>query len=232
MAFLMDWDKAGEHLYETGVSRGVLYIVDPSKTGANKYDDGVEWNGLTSVSESPEGAEASAIYADNIKYLNLMSAEDFKGTIEAYTYPDEFGVCDGSAEIFAGVKIGQQARRMFGLCYRTEIGNDESQAHGYKIHLVYNCLASPSERSYETINDSPEAITFSWEFNTTPQNVTGHKPTACVTIDSTKLTSAQLTALENALYGTITPGEGVDPIVTPAKLLLPDEIVDLLSKVN
>lgn len=237
MAFLMDWDKAGQHLYETGVSRGVLYVVDPSKTGANKYDDGVEWNGLTSVSESPEGAEASAIYADNIKYLNLMSAEDFKGTIEAYTYPDEFGVCDGSAEIFTGVKIGQQARRMFGLCYRTEIGNDESQAHGYKIHLVYNCLASPSERSYETINDSPEAITFSWEFNTTPQNVSDHKPTACVTIDSTKLTSAQLTALENALYGVAAVAAdpehnvtGVDEV--KAKLLLPDEIVDLLSKVN
>lgn len=238
MAFLMEWDKAGDHLYETGVSRGVLYVIDPSKTGEkNKYGDGVEWNGLTSVSESPEGAEASAIYADNIKYLNLMSAEDFKGTIEAYTYPDEFAVCDGSAEIFKGVKIGQQTRRMFGLCYRTEIGNDESQTHGYKIHLVYNCLASPSERSYETINDSPEAITFSWEFNTTPQNVTGHKATACVTIDSTKLTPAQLTALENALYGVAAVKAdpehnvtGVDEV--KAKLLLPDEIVDLLSKVN
>lgn len=238
MAFLMEWDKAGDHLYETGVSRGVLYVIDPSKTGEkNKYDDGVEWNGLTSVSESPEGAEASAIYADNIKYLNLMSAEDFKGTIEAYTYPDEFAVCDGSAEIFKGVKIGQQTRRMFGLCYRTEIGNDESQTHGYKIHLVYNCLASPSERSYETINDSPEAITFSWEFNTTPQNVTGHKATACVTIDSTKLTSAQLTALENALYGVAAVEADPEHNVTgveekKAKLLLPDEIVDLLSKVN
>lgn len=244
MAFLMDWDKAGEHLYETGVSRGVLYVVDPSKTGANKYGKGVEWNGLTSVSESPEGAEASAIYADNIKYLNLMSAEDFKGTIEAYTYPDEFGVCDGSAELIegTGIKVGQQTRRMFGLCYRTEIGNDESQAHGYKLHLIYNCLASPSERSYETINDSPEAITFSWEFNTTPVNVADvsgnkFKPTACVTIDSTKLTPAQLTALENALYGVAAVAAdpehnvtGVDEV--KAKLLLPDEIVTLLNSIN
>lgn len=236
MAFLMEWDKAGEHLYETGVSRGVLYVIDPSKTGANnKYGTGVEWNGLTSVSESPEGAEASAIYADNIKYLNLMSAEDFKGTIEAYTYPDEFGVCDGSAEILTGVKIGQQARRMFGLCYRTEVGNDESQTHGYKIHLVYNCLASPSERSYETINDSPEAITFSWEFNTTPQNVTGHKPTACVTIDSTALDPAKLPLLEAALYGTTdattitTISAKITAYTGQPMLLLPDEIVTLLS---
>lgn len=235
MAFLMDWDKAGEHLYETGVSRGVLYVVDPSKTGANKYGDGVEWNGLTSVSESPEGAEASAIYADNIKYLNLMSAEDFKGTIEAYTYPDEFGVCDGSDNLLTGVKIGQQARRMFGLCYRTEVGNDESQTHGYKIHLIYNCLASPSERSYETINDSPEAITFSWEFNTTPVNVAGKKPTALVTVDSAALDPAKLTLLEAALYGTDddTTKASITAKITAytgqPMLLLPDEIVTLLS---
>lgn len=237
MSFLMDWDKAGAHFYETGISRGVLYPINATKTGDNKYGDGVEWNGLTSVSESPEGAEVSAIYADNIKYLNLMSAEDFKGTIEAYTYPDEFAECDGSAELLEGVKIGQQPRKIFGLCYRTEIGNDETSEKGYKLHLVYNCLASPSERSYETINDSPEAITFSWEFSTTPVTVKGHKATAVVTIDSTKLTPAKLTALENALYGTAAVKAdpehnvtGVDEV--KAKLLLPDEIVDLLSKVN
>ena len=220
MAFTLEWDKVGEHLYETGISRGVLYPIDATKEGDNKYGDGVEWNGLTSVSESPEGAEVSAIYADNIKYLNLMSAEDFKGTIEAYTYPDKFAECDGSAELVAGVKIGQQPRKIFGLCYRTEIGNDETSEKGYKLHLVYNCLASPSERSYETINDSPEAITFSWEFSTTPVNVTGHKPTAVVTIDTTKLEPTKLAKLENALYG-----NGTDK----AKLLLPDEIVTLLN---
>lgn len=220
MAFTIEWDKVGEHFYETGISRGVLYPIDATKEGNNKYGDGVAWNGLTSVSESPEGAEVSAIYADNIKYLNLMSAEDFKGTIEAYTYPDEFAECDGSAELIAGVKIGQQPRKIFGLCYRTEIGNDETSEKGYKLHLVYNCLASPSERSYETINDSPEAITFSWEFSTTPVNVAGHKPTALVTIDTTKLDQAKLTKLENALYGNGTE---------KAKLLLPDEIVALLN---
>lgn len=220
MAFAIEWDKVGEHFYETGISRGVLYPIDDKKQGNNKYGDGVAWNGLTSVSESPEGAEVSAIYADNIKYLNLMSAEDFKGTIEAYTYPDEFAECDGSAELLAGVKIGQQPRKIFGLCYRTEIGNDETSEKGYKLHLVYNCLASPSERSYETINDSPEAITFSWEFSTTPVNVEGHKPTALVTIDTTKLEAGKLELLENALYGN---GE------TKAKLLLPDEIVALLK---
>lgn len=220
MAFAIEWDKVGEHFYETGISRGVLYPIDNTKSGDNKYGDGVAWNGLTSVSESPEGAEVSAIYADNIKYLNLMSAEDFKGTIEAYTYPDEFAECDGSAELLSGIKIGQQPRKIFGLCYRTEIGNDETSEKGYKLHLVYNCLASPSERSYETINDSPEAITFSWEFSTTPVNVTDHKPTAVVTIDTTKLEEGQITTLENALYGNGS---------TKAKLLLPDEIVALLN---
>jgi hypothetical protein len=230
MSFLMNWDKVGEHFYETGISRGVLYPIDATKEGDNKYDDGVEWNGLTSVSESPEGAEVSAIYADNIKYLNLMSAEDFKGTIEAYTYPDKFAECDGSAELVAGVKIGQQPRKIFGLCYRTEIGNDETSEKGYKLHLVYNCLASPSERSYETVNDSPEAITFSWEFSTTPVNVTGHKPTAVVTIDSTKLTPAKLKALENILYGVAKDAEHQEE--QKAKLLLPDEIVAELNKVQ
>lgn len=240
MAFAIEWDKAGEHTYETGISRGVLYVVDPTKQGTNKYGDAVAWNGLTSVSESPEGAEVSAIYADNIKYLNLQSAEDFKGTIEAYTYPDEFGVCDGSANLLTGVKIGQQKRRMFGLCYRTEMGTDEAAAgtgSNYKLHLVYNCLASPSERSYETINDSPEAITFSWEFSTTPVNVAdvageSFKPTACVTIDMWKLTEGKRTALESALYGkAATTGENPTAAV-PGKLLLPDEIVTLLNSIN
>lgn len=236
MAFVLDWDKASEHIYETGISRGVLYVVDSSKSGDNKYGTGVEWNGLTSVSESPEGAEPTAIYADNIKYLNLMSAEDFKGTIEAYTYPDEFGVCDGSVELLTGIKIGQQTRKMFGVCYRTEVGNDvDGSAHGYKLHLVYNCLASPSERSYETINDSPEAITFSWEFSTTPVNVTGHKQTALVTIDSTALDPAKLPLLEAALYGTndattiTTISAKITAYTGQPMLLLPDEIVTLLS---
>lgn len=241
MAFAIEWDKAGEHTYETGISRGVLYVVDPTKENTtNKYGEAVAWNGLTSVSESPEGAEVSAIYADNIKYLNLQSAEDFKGTIEAYTYPDEFGVCDGSANLLTGVKIGQQKRRMFGLCYRTEVGTDEAAAgtgSNYKLHLVYNCLASPSERSYETINDSPEAITFSWEFSTTPVNVAdvngvSFKPTACVTIDMDALTPGKRTALEETLYGkAATTGENPTAAV-PGKLLLPDEIVTLLNSIN
>lgn len=237
MAFAIEWDNVGEHFYETGISRGVLYPIDATKTtGDNKYGEGVAWNGLTSVSESPEGAEVTAIYADNTKYLNLMSAEDFKGTIEAYTYPDEFAECDGSVTLLSGIKIGQQPRKIFGLCYRTEIGNDETSEKGYKLHLVYNCLASPSERSYETINDSPEAITFSWEFSTTPVNVTGHKQTAVVTIDSTALAdSAKLALLEAALYGTndSTTISSISAKITAytgkPMLLLPDEIVTLLS---
>ena len=238
MAFAIEWDKAGEHLYETGISRGVLYVLNKTE-GTNRYGDGVAWNGLTSVSESPEGAETTALYADNIKYLNLQSAEDFKGTIEAYTYPDKFGVCDGSADLLTGVSIGQQKRKMFGLCYRTEIGNDQEAAgsgKNYKLHLVYNCLASPSERSYETVNDSPEAITFSWEFSTTPVNVSDvngqtFKPTACVTIDMSKLSDAKIEALENKLYGTpATTGENPTAAV-PGYLLLPDEIVTLLNSV-
>lgn len=237
MAFAIDWDKAGEHFYETGVSRGVLYVLNKT-TGTNRYGDAVPWNGLTSVSESPEGAEVTAIYADNIKYLNLQSAEDFKGTIEAYTYPDEFGECDGSADLLTGIKVGQQKRKMFGLCYRTELGNDQEPAgtgnHNYKLHLVYNCLASPSERSYESINDSPEAITFSWEFSTTPVKVSNHdnktfNDTACVTIDMSKLTDSQVEALEAALYGTAaTTGENPTQEI-PGKLLLPDEIVELFA---
>ena len=210
------WDQTGERLYETGVNHGVLYIPT-----SGVYSKGVAWNGLTAVTESPSGAEATALYADDIKYLNLMSTEEFACTIEAYTYPDEFAECDGSASLVAGVNIGQQPRKTFGLCYRTTIGNDtESNAHGYKLHMVYGCLAAPSEKAYATINDSPEAITFSWEVSTTPVNVTGHKPTALLTIDSTKADPTKLTALEKILYG--------DTEAEP-RLPLPDEIATLMA---
>ena len=213
------WDAVGEHTFETGVRNGVLYLKDAQ--GA--YNTGVAWNGLTSVSESPEGAEATDLYADDIKYLTLMSAENFKATIEAYTYPVEFEECDGSATIANGVVIGQQARKPFGLCYRTAIGNDtDGNEHGYKLHIVYGCQASPSEKQYSTINDSPEAITFSWEVNTTPVNVTGKKPTATLIIDSTKADKAKLTALEAILYG----AESTEP-----RLPLPDEIATLMTTV-
>ena len=214
------WDKTGERLYETGVKQGVLYPMDAKGT----YPKGVAWNGLTNVTESPSGAEATALYADDIKYLNLMSNEEFGGTIEAYTYPDEFAECDGSASIATGVYIGQQARKTFGFCYRTTIGNDvESNAHGYKLHLVYGALASPSEKAYATINDSPEAITFSWEFSTTPVNVTGFKPTACLTIDSTKVDAEKLAALEKILYG-----DDADDTAA-ARLPLPDEVAQVMT---
>lgn len=213
----IEWDKTGERYYETGTDRGVLYTLDDQ----GKYTVATPWNGLTAVTESPSGAEATPLYADNIKYLNLMSAEDFGGTIEAYTSPDEFAACDGSAEVTPGVRIGQQKRKTFGLSYRTLIGNDvDGNDHGYKIHLVYGALASPSERSYQTVNDSPEAMTLSWEFSTTPVNVTGHKPTAHIEIDSTKVAPEKLTKLEEALYGSET-GTG--------KLLLPDEVVALIG---
>lgn len=211
------WDQTGDRLYETGVKNGVLYVRGESGT----YDKGVAWNGLTAVTESPSGAEATPLYADDIKYLNLMSTEEFGATIEAYTYPDEFAACDGSAAIATGVYIGQQARKTFGLCYRTVLGNDvDSNDHGYKLHLIYGGLAAPSEKAYATINDSPEAITFSWEITTTPVNVTGHKPTACVTIDSTKCDAEKLAALEDILYGTED---------SEARLPLPDEIVELMG---
>ena len=191
------WDQTGERLYETGVNHGVLYIPTDGV-----YSKGVAWNGLTAVTESPSGAEATPLYADDIKYLNLVSAEDFGCTIEAYTYPKEFAECDGSASIAKGVNIGQQTRKVFGLSYRTVVGNDvDSNGHGYKLHLIYGCLASPSEKSYSTINDSPEAITFSWEVTSTPVNVSGFKPTACVTIDSTEANAEKLAALEKILYG-------------------------------
>ena len=211
------WDAIGEHTFETGVRNGVLYLKDAEGT----YSNGVAWNGLTSVSESPEGAEPTDLYADDIKYLTLMSAENFKATIEAYTYPVEFEECDGSATIAKGVVIGQQSRKPFGLCYRTSIGNDtDGNEHGYKLHIVYGCQASPSEKQYSTINDSPEAITFSWEVSTTPVNVTGKKPTATLIIDSTKTDKAKLTALEAILYGS----EQTEP-----RLPLPDEIATLMT---
>lgn len=196
---VLTWDQTGERLYETGVRKGVVYPVNSS--GA--YTPGVAWNGLTAVNESPSGAESNPLYADDIKYLDLRSAEDFGGTIEAYTYPDEFAVLDGTAEPTAGVHIGQQPRGVFGLCYRTVLGNDTSlDSYGYKLHLVYGATASPSEKGYQTINDSPEAITFSWEFTTTPVNVTGYKPTALIVIDSTKVDATKLATLEAMLYGT------------------------------
>ena len=213
------WDKTGDRLYETGVKNGVLYIPT-----AGVYSKGVAWNGLTAVTESPSGAEATALYADDTKYLSLMSAEEFGATIEAYTYPDEFAACDGSAALADGVMIGQQKRSTFGLCYKTTIGNDtEGNEHGYKLHIIYGALAKPSERAYATINDSPEAITFSWEITTTPVNVTGAKPTASLVIDSTKADPSKLAALEDILYGK--DGEpGNEP-----RLPLPDEIKSLMT---
>lgn len=195
----LSWDNVGEHFYETGVRNGVIYVQNNDGT----YGTGVAWNGLTSVTESPSGAEATAIYADDIKYLNLYSAEEFGATIEAYTYPDEFAECDGSAAPATGMVIGQQPRKAFGFCYRTVLGNDTAgESYGYKLHILYGCRVSPSERAYQTINDSPEAITFSWELTTTPVAVSdSYKPTACVVIDSTKADATKLAALETTLYG-------------------------------
>lgn len=213
----LTWDETSKRLYETGVRQGVLYPQDNS--GA--YPKGVAWNGLTAITESPSGAEETALWADDIKYLSLRSAEEFGATIEAYTYPDEFAICDGSAELVTGVIVGQQPRKPFGLCYRTVLGNDtELDAHGYKLHLIYGATASPSERAYQTVNDSPEAITFSWEMTTVPVAVKDARPTACVTIDSTKVDSEKLKALEKVLYGDET---------TEARLPLPDEIKTLLA---
>ena len=213
----LTWDNTGERIFETGVKQGVLYPIQSD----GKYTKGVAWNGLTAVTESPSGAEATALYADDIKYLNLLSNEEFGATIEAYTYPDEFAECDGSAELATGVMIGQQKRKTFGLCYRTTIGNDvEGNDYGYKLHLVYGCLAAPSEKGYSTINDNPDAITFSWEVSTTPVNVEGFKPTSQITIDSTKADPTKLAALEAVLYG----AESAE-----AKLPLPDEVATLMS---
>lgn len=221
------WDATGEKFYETGTDRAVLYLQD--STGA--YPEGVAWNGITAVSETPSGAEANDLYADNSKYLSLISAEDFGFSIEAYYYPDEFEVCDGTAEPIPGVKVGQQARKPFGFCYRSVLGNDiDGNDHGYKLHLIYNCKASPSEQSYQTINDSPEAISFSWECTTTPVNVagnqpiqgvdlTGYKPTAKIIIDSTKVDATKLATLEGILYGS----DNAD-----ARLPLPYEVISTL----
>lgn len=214
----LTWDNTGEHLYETGVRNGVIYLQNTDGT----YGTGVAWNGLTAVTESPSGAEATAIYADDIKYLNLYSAEEFGATIEAYTYPDEFAECDGSASPVDGMIIGQQPRKAFGFCYRTVLGNDVAgEAYGYKLHILYGCRVSPSEKAYQTINDSPEAITFSWELTTTPVAVNDtYKPTACVVIDSTKADTTKLAALEETLYG----GESAEPT-----LPLPAAIITALS---
>jgi hypothetical protein len=211
------WDDTGKRFYETGIDRGVLYPID--NTGA--YPLGVPWNGLVSVTETPSGAEPTPLYADNIKYLTLMSGEELGLTIEAFTYPEEFAECDGSKEAVLGVNLGQQARKKFGLCYRTKLGNDvDGEDHGYKLHLVYGCLAAPSERGYQSINDSPEAITFSWEVSTTPPTVTGFKPTSLIVIDSTVANATKLAALEVILYG----ATAVDP-----ELPLPNEVITLMT---
>lgn len=224
----LTWDGTGERLYETGVRNGVLYPVDAQGT----YSVGVAWNGLISVTESPSGAEPTALYADDIKYLNLMSTEEFGATIEAYTYPDEFMECDGSVAVVTGATIGQQNRKIFGLCYRTVIGNDvDGNEHGYKLHIIYGAQASPSDKEYGTIDDNPDAITFSWEITTTPvpvvigtgANAVTYKPTATVVIDSTKVDATKLAALEDILYGT----DGVSG--TTARLPLPAEIVTTLT---
>jgi hypothetical protein len=212
------WDQTGERLYETGVKQGVLYV----QTADGTYPKGVAWNGLTAVTESPSGAEATPLYADDIKYLNLMSNEEFGATVEAYTYPDEFAQCDGSAALATGVMIGQQPRKTFGMTYKTTLGNDtEGNDYGYKLHFIYGALAAPSEKGYSTINDSPEAITFSWELTTTPVNVSGFKPTATITIDSTKADAEKLAALEAILYGSESE---------EARLPLPDEVATLMGE--
>lgn len=210
------WDQTGERLYETGVNKGVLY---PKSTDGT-YPLGVAWNGLTAVTESPSGAEATPLYADNIKYLNLMSAEEFGATIEAYTYPDEFAECNGEAALIEGISIGQQARKVFGMSYVTKVGNDIDSEAGYKIHLIYGALAAPSEKAYATVNDNPEAITFSWEITTTPVEVTGFKPTATLVIDSTKVDAEKLAAIEDILYGSASE---------EARLPLPDEVLEIVN---
>lgn len=214
----LKWDQTGEKLYETGVSNGVLYLQD--NQGA--YSKGVAWNGLTAVTESPSGAEPTALFADNIKYLNLMSNEEFAATVEAYMYPDEFMECDGSKEVAKGVYAGQQARKTFGMCYKTILGNDaKGEEYGYKLHFIYGALAAPSEKAYATVNDSPEAITFSWELSTTPVEVPNGKPTACITIDSTKCDPTKLSALEDIIYGSAEQ---------EARLPLPTELATLMAE--
>lgn len=214
----LKWDQTGERIYETGVSNGVLYVQKAN----GSYDNGVAWNGLSTVTESPSGAESNAIYADNIKYLALTSAEEFGATVEAYTYPDEFAECDGSAEVADGVMIGQQDRKAFGMAYKTIVGNDtEKNAHGYKLHMIYGATAAPSEKGYSTVNDSSEPITLSWELSTTPVEVTGYKPTATLVIDSTKANSEKLKALEDILFGSDE---------TEARLPMPNEVISLMKE--
>ena len=214
---VLTWDQTGEKLYETGVQKGVLYPLDGAV-----YGKGVAWNGLTAVNETPSGAESTKLYADDIKYLDIRSAEEFGATIEAYSSPEEFDACDGTAELANGVNIGQQNRKGFGFCYRSTIGNDtEYNNYGYKLHIIYGLTASPSERSYSTVNDSPEAATLSWEVSSTPVNVAGFKPTSIVTINSKKINPEALKEIEDALYGT----ESVEP-----KILLPDEIKAICDK--
>lgn len=216
----LSWDLSGERLFETGVRKAVLYVQHTDGT----YPLGVAWNGMTAMTESPEGAEATAYYADDIKYLNLMSAEDFKGTIEAYMYPDAFAVCDGSVEVIPGVKLSQQTRKPFGVSYVTVLGNDlEGTSYGYKVHLTYGMLINPSERAFASVGESVEPNTFSWAFSTTAPSVTGYKPSATLVIDSTKCNPAKLAALEDILYGVDTPSK-VD-----ARLPLPDEVLTLLA---
>lgn len=211
------WDEVGQRFFETGVKNGVLYVQDNDGT----YKNGVVWNGLTAVTESPSGAEETPLYADDVKYLTLRSAEQFGATIEAYTYPEEFEQCDGSATIATGVTIGQQARRAFGLCYRTAVGNDiQGQEYSYKLHLLYGCTVAPSEKAYSTINDNPEAITFSWELSTVPVPVDGFKPTASLVIDASKVDEGKMQLLEDALFGDES---------NEAKLLLPNEIMEMLK---
>jgi hypothetical protein len=210
------WDASGQRFYETGVDKGVLF---PMKTDGT-YDTGVAWNGLMGVSESPSGAEPNPQYADNIKYLNLLSTEEMGATIEAFTYPEEFGVCDGTVEPTDGVLLGQQGRRQFALTFRTRVGNDVSDELGYKIHLLYGCMAAPSEKDFQSVNDSPEAVTFSWEVTTTPVNVTGQKPTAHIVIDSRSADATKLTAFEAIIYGS----EALDP-----RIPLPDEVITLMT---
>lgn len=214
---VLTWDQTGEKLYETGVQKGVLYPMDGAV-----YGKGVAWNGLTAVNETPSGAESTKLYADDIKYLDIRSAEEFGATIEAYSSPEEFDACDGTAELAGGVNIGQQNRKGFGFCYRSTIGNDtEYNNYGYKIHIIYGLTASPSERSYSTVNDSPEAATLSWEVSSTPVNVAGFKPTSIVTINSKKINAEALKEIEDALYGTVE----AEP-----KILLPDEIKAICDK--
>lgn len=217
----LTWDEVGERFFETGVDHGVLYIPETSGVDAGKYTNGVAWNGLVTVNETPTGAEASPQYADNIKYVNLYSPEEFGATIEAFTYPDEFAPYDGLATPYEGVTVGQQTRRQFGLSYRTRVGNDlEGDSLGFKIHLVYGCTATPSEKSYSTVNDSPEPITFSWELTTTPVAVTGHRPTSLIVVDSTKVSEANMNSLLEIIHG----NETDDP-----ELPLPDEVLAIFA---